>query len=62
VVRDGDIVTFDVERRELNVNLSDDEIAERAAAYQPPPPAYESGVLGKYARHVGSAAQGALTS
>ena len=62
VVRDGDIVTFDVERRELNVNLSDDEIAERVAAYQPPPPAYESGVLGKYARHVGSAAQGALTS
>jgi dihydroxy-acid dehydratase len=61
-VRDGDTVTFDVERRELNVDLSDDEIAQRVAAYEPPPPAYESGVLGKYARHVGSAAQGALTS
>jgi dihydroxy-acid dehydratase len=61
-VRDGDTVTFDVERRELNVDLSDDEIARRVAAYQPPAPAYESGVLGKYARHVGSAAQGALTS
>ena len=61
-VRDGDTVTFDVERRELNVDLSDDEIAERVAAYQPPPPAYASGVLGKYARHVGSAAQGALTT
>jgi dihydroxy-acid dehydratase len=61
-VRDGDIVTFDVERRELNVDLPDEEIARRVAAYEPPPPAYESGVLGKYARHVGSAAQGALTT
>ena len=61
-VRDGDTVVFDVERRELNVELSDDEIADRVAAYQAPAPKYESGVLGKYARHVGSAAQGALTT
>ena len=61
-VRDGDTVVFDVERRELNVELSAEEIAERVAAYEPPAPKYESGVLGKYARHVGSAAQGALTS
>jgi dihydroxy-acid dehydratase len=32
------------------------------AAYEPPPPRYDSGVLGKYARHVGSAAEGAVTS
>jgi dihydroxy-acid dehydratase len=62
VVRDGDTIVFDVAARELNVDVSDDEIAERAAAYQPPPDRYESGVLGKYARHVGSAAQGALTT
>jgi dihydroxy-acid dehydratase len=37
-------------------------MVERLAAYEPPPPRYERGVLGKYARHVGSAAQGALTS
>ena len=61
-IRDGDTVTFDVENRELNVELPADEIADRVAAYEPPPPAYESGVLGKYARHVGSAAQGALTT
>ncbi|MBA2439536.1 MAG: dihydroxy-acid dehydratase [Thermoleophilaceae bacterium] len=61
-VRDGDNVVFDVERRELNVELSDGEIAERVAAYVPPPPPYATGVLGKYARHVGSAARGALTS
>jgi dihydroxy-acid dehydratase len=61
-LRDGDTVVFDVERRELNVELSDDELAERLAAYEPPPPRYDSGVLGKYARHVGSAAEGAITS
>ena len=61
-VRDGDTVVFDVERRELNVELSDEEIAARVAAYELPLPPYTTGVLGKYARHVGSAAQGALTS
>jgi dihydroxy-acid dehydratase len=61
-VRDGDIVVLDVESRQLNVKLSDDEIAERVAAYVAPVPKYENGVLGKYARHVGSAAQGALTT
>jgi dihydroxy-acid dehydratase len=61
-LRDGDTIVFDVERRELNVELSDDELAQRLAAYEPPPPRYDSGVLGKYARHVGSAAEGAVTS
>jgi dihydroxy-acid dehydratase len=61
-VRDGDTVVFDVPRRELNVELSDGEIADRVAAYEPPPPRYDSGVLGKYARHVQSAAVGAVTS
>jgi dihydroxy-acid dehydratase len=61
-LRDGDTIVFDVERRELNVELSDEELAERLAAYEPPPPRYDSGVLGKYARHVGSAAEGAITS
>jgi dihydroxy-acid dehydratase len=61
-VQDGDVVVFDVPSRELNVELSDDEIAKRVAAYDPPPPKYETGVLGKYARHVGSASEGALTS
>jgi dihydroxy-acid dehydratase len=61
-VRDGDVVVFDVPNRELNVELSDDEIAERLAAYEPPAPRYTTGVLGKYARHVGSASEGALTT
>jgi dihydroxy-acid dehydratase len=61
-VRDGDTVEFDVAARELRVDLSDDEIRERVAEYQSPPPKFTSGVLGKYAKHVGSAAEGALTS
>jgi dihydroxy-acid dehydratase len=61
-VRDGDVIEFDVAARELRVDLSDDEIRERVAAYQAPPPKFTSGVLGKYAKLVGSAAEGALTS
>jgi dihydroxy-acid dehydratase len=60
-VRDGDTIVFDVAARELNVDLAADEIAERVAAYEAPAPMYESGVLGKYAKLVGSAAEGAIT-
>jgi dihydroxy-acid dehydratase len=61
-VRDGDAIVFDVAARELNVELSDDEIAARVTAYEPRESAYTRGVLGKYAREVGSAAVGAVTS
>jgi dihydroxy-acid dehydratase len=61
-VRDGDTIVFDVAARELNVELSDDELAERVAAWEPPAARYRNGVLGKYARHVGSASKGAVTS
>jgi dihydroxy-acid dehydratase len=61
-LRDGDTVIFDVDARRLDVELSDDEIAARVAAYEPPPPAYTSGVMAKYARSVSSASEGAVTS
>jgi dihydroxy-acid dehydratase len=61
-VRDGDTIVFDVPNRELNVELDDEEIRERVAAYEPPPPRFESGVMAKYSRHVSSASQGAVTS
>jgi dihydroxy-acid dehydratase len=60
-VRDGDTITIDVDNRRLDVDLSDAEIAERVAAYSPPPPAHASGVLAKYAKLVSSAAEGAIT-
>jgi dihydroxy-acid dehydratase len=61
-VRDGDQITFDVGTRRLDVDLTDDQIRERVDGYTPPPSNLNGGVLGKYARHVGSAAEGALTS
>jgi len=60
-VKDGDTIVFDVGNRELNVELSDVEIAARISAYESPPPQYTNGVLGKYARLVGSASEGAVT-
>jgi dihydroxy-acid dehydratase len=60
-IRAGDTVSFDVEERRLDVELSDEEIAQRIAAYEPRAPAYTSGVMAKYARSVSSAAEGAVT-
>jgi dihydroxy-acid dehydratase len=61
-VRDGDRISFDVEARRIDVELSDDEIARRIDEYQPPKASYRTGVMAKYARSVGSASEGALTS
>ncbi|HZA59663.1 MAG TPA: dihydroxy-acid dehydratase [Solirubrobacterales bacterium] len=60
-IRDGDRITLDVEARRLDVDLSDEEIADRVAIYQPPKPQYDSGVMAKYAASVSSAADGAVT-
>jgi dihydroxy-acid dehydratase len=61
-VRDGDTIVFDVAKRELNVELPPEVIRERVEAYESPPSKHNGGVLGKYARHVGSAAEGAVTA
>ena len=61
-IRDGDEITFDVAGRRLDVDLPDEEIARRVEAYRPPPAQIRNGVLAKYARHVGSAAEGAVTT
>ena len=60
-VRDGDMITFDIPNRRLDVDLSDVEIAIRVANYKPPTPHYTQGVFAKYARLVSSAAEGAVT-
>jgi len=61
-VRDRDVIVFDVERRELRVELSDEEIRKRLASWKQPEPRYRTGVMAKYARQVSSAAQGAVTN
>jgi dihydroxy-acid dehydratase len=60
-VQDGDTVTVDVDAKRIDVDLGDEEIAQRLAAYTPPPNTDVSGVLAKYAKLVGSASQGAVT-
>jgi dihydroxy-acid dehydratase len=60
-VRDGDTIVIDVERRRLDLELPEDELAGRLAGWSPPPPRYTSGVLAKYAQLVGSASEGAIT-
>ena len=61
LVRDGDEITLDVTARRLDVALSDEELATRAKAYQPPVRPFPGVALDKYSRLVSSAAQGAVT-
>jgi dihydroxy-acid dehydratase len=60
-VRDGDTIVIDVAARTLSVELADNTIKERLAAWRAPQPRYPTGVLGKYARLVSSASMGAVT-
>ncbi|RDZ63386.1 dihydroxy-acid dehydratase [Haloferax sp. Atlit-12N] len=62
LLEDGDEVTVDIPNRELSVDLSDEELEARKEDWEPKPPAYTSGVLAKYARDFGSAANGAVTN
>lgn len=60
-LRNGDIVVFDMEKRELNVELSAEEIKKRLNSWTPPSPRYKTGVMSKFAKLVSSAATGATT-
>ena len=61
-VRDGDMIRFDVRKRVLEVEVSDDVLRQRMAAWKPPQPRYPTGVFAKYAALVSSASQGAITT
>jgi dihydroxy-acid dehydratase len=61
LVNEGDSVTIDADQRLLQLNVSDEELAIRRAAWQPPAPRYTRGVLAKYARLVSTASKGAVT-
>jgi dihydroxy-acid dehydratase len=61
-VRDGDIIHFDVQRRVLEVEVSDDVLRQRMAQWKAPQPRYPTGVFAKYAALVSSASQGAITT
>ena len=61
LVRDGDPITIDAERRRLELDLPEAELGRRRAAWTPPAPRYTTGVLAKYAKLVSSASLGAVT-
>ncbi len=59
-VRDGDRIRLDVASRRLDLLVDEDQLEVRRAGWKPLPPTYPSGVLGKYVKLVGSAAEGAV--
>ncbi len=61
LVQEGDTITIDAHARLLHLHLSDEELAQRRANWQPPKPRYTTGVLAKYAKLVSSSSLGAVT-
>jgi len=60
-VREGDLIVFDLKKRELRVEVPDSELKQRLASWKPPQPRYGTGVMAKYASQVSSASRGAVT-
>jgi dihydroxy-acid dehydratase len=61
LVNEGDSITIDAERRLLQVNVPEEELARRRAAWRPLAPRYTRGIMAKYAAQVSSASRGAVT-
>ena len=61
IVRDGDTIVIDVDQRKLDLDISEQVIAQRLAEWTCPPPRYTTGVFAKYVKLVSSASQGAVT-
>ncbi|MBI1840896.1 MAG: dihydroxy-acid dehydratase, partial [Verrucomicrobia bacterium] len=61
IIRNGDSITIDASKREINVDIPAAEIKKRLSRWKQPKPRYTSGVLAKYARSVSSAHLGAVT-
>jgi dihydroxy-acid dehydratase len=60
-VREGDIISFDIPKRTLNVEISDAEMAARLKNFKPPALRWPKGVFRKYVDRVTSASEGATT-
>jgi dihydroxy-acid dehydratase len=61
LIEEGDSVTIDSRKLLIQLDVGDAEIAKRRAAWKQPAPKYTTGVLGKYAKLVGTAGKGAVT-
>ena len=62
LVQDGDIISMDVETRDLALRVSGEELERRLKEWSPPEAKHTKGVMGKYAKLVSSAAKGAVTT
>jgi dihydroxy-acid dehydratase len=60
LVQEGDAITIDAHRLLLELNVGDDEVARRRAAWRQPAPRYTRGVLAKFAKNASSASSGAV--
>jgi dihydroxy-acid dehydratase len=58
LVRDGDLITLDVERRSIHLHVDDDELDRRRQAWSAPPPRYHRGYGALFVEHVSQADQG----
>jgi dihydroxy-acid dehydratase len=61
LIEDGDRITIDAQTRQITVDVSDAELAERKSRWVRPESKYKRGVLAKYAKTVSSASEGAVT-
>ena len=62
MVKDGDEILFDVDQGVLQLNITEEEMAARKAAWKPIEPHFTAGAIAKYARQVGPASRGAVTA
>jgi dihydroxy-acid dehydratase len=60
LVKDGDMITLDRDKRLIELSVSAKELAARKKKWKPPKPRYKEGILAEYARHVSSACKGAV--
>jgi dihydroxy-acid dehydratase len=61
LVQEGDTITIDAPARKLELHISDEDLAQRRANWQPRAPRYTKGILAKYAKLVSSSSVGAVT-
>jgi dihydroxy-acid dehydratase len=61
LLKNGDPITIDATKRTINLDLPQSEIEKRRSAWRNPKPRYTTGVLAKYAAHVSTASEGAVT-
>jgi len=62
LLQDGDVIAIDADKGTMDVELSATQLAERRKTWKPKAPAFKTGVLARYAKNVGPARDGAVTT